>query len=90
MFKVNDLPLEVKFKKTHQIHPRFKKERLCYECKVCFNSGAVNSYGMSWLNPTDSNNKILGKKIALQRAIMNFNKEQRTKIWKAFWQWVRK
>ena len=95
MFKVDKLPLTVRFKRIHLIHPRFNESRLCYDCKI-FTSNIFTSSddilitcGMSCLNPKDSNNHILGKKIALQKALSwNFNKKQRTQIWKAFFEWA--
>ena len=46
--------------------------------------------GKAYLNPKDNPNKIIGKKIALTRALvsMKADKYLRTIIWKAFWKWV--
>ena len=46
--------------------------------------------GKAYLNPKDNPNKIIGKKIALTRALvsMKADKYLRTIIWKAFWNWI--
>lgn len=50
--------------------------------------------GIARLHPNDTPDKIVGKKIALRNALdMGFlslpvNKDIRTAIWKAFWEWV--
>lgn len=50
----------------------------------------VITCGIAILNPIDQNDKIVGKKIALTRALDEswFNKNTRTAIWKYFWLWV--
>ena len=44
--------------------------------------------GLTILNPIDSYDKVIDKKIALTRAIQPLDKSVRTEIWYAFWEWV--
>ncbi len=45
--------------------------------------------GTAYLHPKDMPNKIIGKKVALTKALASMaDKHLRTIIWKAFWKWV--
>lgn len=52
----------------------------------------VNKYeATAYLHPNDKPDKIIGKKVALTKAlakIKGLDKQKRTKIWMAFWIWV--
>lgn len=94
MFEVKELGIEVKFKRGRGLHPRLGELRLLYQCFIGFY--APKNFcisGIAYLNPIDSNDKIIGKKIALQNAInkipISINKSDRTLIWQAFWKWIK-
>lgn len=48
--------------------------------------------GIAKLHPNDEVDKIVGKQVALTKALSSggslFTKAERTEIWKAFWEWV--
>ena len=62
------------------------------ECAITRKFQDVADYGLAHLHPNDKPDKIVGKKIALGKALKRaeVGKELRTMIWKAFWAWVAK
>lgn len=99
MLEVKNLGLKIRFNRGKMIHPRLKEMRLCYECilekwiRENNISGHTKISAVSYLNPIDTNDKIIGKKIALQKAIKEtgnyFIKSDRTLIWRTFWKWIK-
>ena len=56
---------------------------------VVTRSDGVKSCGIATLHPNDRHHKIIGKKVALTKALsQSFDKYERTLIWDAFWEWV--
>jgi len=55
------------------------------------NSVLARYSGVAKLHPKDRPDKITGKKIALQRALADgqLSKPERTRVWAAFWAWVK-
>jgi hypothetical protein len=48
----------------------------------------VVSEGVAYLHPNDQYNRLLGKKIALTKALQKWSRQDRTIFWRAFWEWV--
>ena len=115
MFTVNDYSsdcktLKIEFDKhLHQVpividgkNMGFGDGRYDTCCHIFCGDSKVSSYnGKALLNPNDQLDRVLGKKVALTKAMIRYkskthtyyhlefdNKEIRTEIWKAFWEWV--
>jgi len=89
MFEVNG------FKVTFQrIWTDQKRGRYDTFCEVNLPGDTINwpRSALAHLHPNDKPDKIVGKKIALGKALKRaeVGKELRTMIWKAFWAWVAK
>ncbi len=59
-------------------------------CDICDNATDSLFTGQARRHPKDYPNKMMGKKVALTKALydMNAGKILRTIIWKAFWEWT--
>jgi len=94
MFKVGDY--KISFKKEWSFHPRIITPdgaavgRIFIWCNIHNTIFGSGNSAAAILNPVDRYDKILGKKIALEKALKqgHFNKQFRTEIWSAFWEWV--
>ena len=89
MFRVNDY--QISFRKSQSlITPSRKQGQYDTVCNILDTSNSRIFEGYAWIHPNDSPNKIIGKKIALTRALenMGINKSTRTIVWKGFWEWV--
>lgn len=91
MFDVNGLGIKVTFQKGQSFHPRFNEPRFCILCSIQRTHGEIIGHAeLAFLNPVDRNDKVIGKKVALQKTMeaMHFDKFQRTLTWKAFWAYI--
>lgn len=59
-------------------------------CAITYIGYGDSHLGVAYLHPNDKPDKIIGKKVALGKALESggADKELRRMIWKAFWQWV--
>ena len=74
---------------------KFVNTTMCHIWCLTTKNRRKISVGVAIKHPVDRDDKLVGKKIALTRAISQananclvFNKEQRKEIWAAFWNWV--
>lgn len=89
MFKVKDYKITFERKKvtfetggTHKIGNTI--------CKLFMATDDIPYEGNAKLHPNDQYDKIVGKKIALTKALATtgLQKPERTEIWKEFWEWI--
>ena len=88
MFIVDDYQIE--FWKSHSLIISKNKGRFDTVCQISDKYSGNLFKGVAYLHPKDSYDKVIGKKIALTRALadMRVNRGFRTMIWRAFWEWV--
>lgn len=89
-FSVEELGINVEFKKSDDLHPRLMRRRKIVYAIVASEEGKQINMGYAIYNPKDVNldlpfNFEYGKKIALTRAISIFPKDLREQIWNAYW-----
>ena len=86
MFRVDNY--RVSFRRSNTINLR--KNNYDTVCNIQNDITDMQYHNVAYLHPSDSYNKIIGKKIALTKTLTNMklNKHLRTKIWNAFWLWV--
>jgi hypothetical protein len=88
MFTVGNYQISFKKSKNLDVRPNNNYDTICRICSSSSNKTPFSA--TAFLHPNDKYDKIIGKKIALTKAIsmMNISKDERTSIWKAFWSWV--
>ena len=84
-------PYRISFEKSYLIKTMLKNTgRFDTVCRIESETAGLLSKGVAYIHPNDNPNKIMGKKVALTKALANLqtNKFIRTQIWIAFWKWI--